>query len=63
MFREGDNQVKKDLLKGLLWNLKIKDGVVASVQYRKPFSYLQNLNKTHDLEIWRRRWDSNPRVL
>jgi DNA invertase Pin-like site-specific DNA recombinase len=54
MFKEGDDEVRSDLLKGLLWNLKIKDGVIASVQYRKPFLYLQNLSKTDDIEVWRR---------
>ncbi len=61
MFREGNDEVKSDLLKGLLWNLKIEDGVIASVQYKKPFAYLQNLSKTDDIDIWRRGRDSNSR--
>lgn len=61
MFRYGKDNVKSDLLKGLLWNLKIKDGVMASVKYKKPFAYLENLSKTDDFTIWRRRGDSNPR--
>ena len=61
MFKEGDDLVKQDLLKSVLWNLSIKDGKVASVQYKKPYSYLQNLNKNTDILEWRREWDSNPR--
>ncbi len=61
MFIEGDDDVKSDLLKGLLWNVTIEKQEVASIRYKKPFSYLQNLSKTSDLEIWRRGWDLNPR--
>lgn len=57
MFKDGDDEVRSDLLKGLLWNLKIKNGIIASVQYKKPFAYLQNLSKTDDIEVWRAAWD------
>lgn len=61
MFREGNNEVKSDLLNGLLWNLRIKDGEIASVQYKKPFAYLENLSKTDDFDLMRRGRDLNSR--
>ncbi len=56
----GDDLVRQDLIHSLLLNLGIADKKIASVQYKKPFSYLQNLSKTTDLSIWRRGRDSNP---
>lgn len=61
VFEEGDDEVKSDLLKGLLWNVTIEKQEVASIRFKKPFSYLQNLSKTADFETWRRGWDLNPR--
>lgn len=61
VFEEGDDQVKSDLLKGLLWNVTIEKQKVALIRFKKPFSYLQNLSKTTDFETWRRGWDLNPR--
>lgn len=61
MFREGDDEVKENLLKSLLWNCTVMDQEIVSTRYRKPFLYLEGLSKTDDIELWRRRWDSNPR--
>ncbi len=57
MFKEGDNEVRENLLKSLLWNLKIKDGEIQSVQYKLPYAYLLNLHGNRNLEDWRREWD------
>ena len=61
LFECDDYLVRRDLLNSLLWNASIQNGEIASVQYKLPWKYLQNLNKTDDIEIWRRRWDLNPR--
>ncbi|MBI3379450.1 recombinase family protein [Candidatus Gottesmanbacteria bacterium] len=53
MFKEGDDTVRRDLLNSLLWNASIKNGEIASVQYKLPYLYLKDLNKTDDLETWR----------
>jgi DNA invertase Pin-like site-specific DNA recombinase len=57
MFDDGDDIVREDLLKAVLWNFSIKEQKGASVKYKSPYKYLQNLNKTSDLSIWRARWD------
>lgn len=61
IFDGGDDLVKADLLKGVLWNFSLKDEVIQSVRYKSPYIFLQNLNKTRDFETWRRGGDSNPR--
>ncbi len=61
IFMGGDDVVKADLLKGVLWNFSLKEGIIQSVQYKKPYSFIQNLSKTADIETWRRGRGSNPR--
>ena len=63
MFNEGDDIVRRDLVKALLWNTSIKDGQIIETRYRLPFAPLAGLKKTDDIATWRRRRDSNPRVL
>ncbi len=63
IFDDGDEKVKSDLMKSALWNYKVQDGKIASVQYKKPYSFLNNLNNSDDLAKWRRGRDSNPRWL
>ena len=53
MFEDGDDIVRSDLLKSLLWNLKLEEGKVASVQYKMPWNFIQKLNKSDDIETWR----------
>ena len=55
IFLGGDDIVKADLLKGILWNFTLKGEIIQSVQYKKPYVYAENLNKTSDLMIWRYR--------
>lgn len=61
MFNEGDDLVRRDLVKALLWNSNIKDSEITETRYRLPFEPLAGLKKTDDIAKWRRRWDSNPR--
>lgn len=56
-----DNLVRSDLLNSLLWNLGIGNQNILSVQYKLPYAYLKDLNKTDDIEKWRRGRDSNSR--
>jgi site-specific DNA recombinase len=60
MFACDDKYVKQDVLNSLLWNLGIQEQKIASVRYKLPYAYFENLNETDDILIWRRRWDSNP---
>ncbi|PIZ64860.1 hypothetical protein COU87_00430 [Candidatus Roizmanbacteria bacterium CG10_big_fil_rev_8_21_14_0_10_39_12] len=53
MFNDGDDEVRSDLLKSLLWNLKVQNGKVASIQYKMPWNFIQKLNKSDDIETWR----------
>ena len=53
MFYDGNDGVKSNLLKGLLWNVKIQNGVTASAKYKMPYEYLKDLNNSSDLAIWR----------
>lgn len=61
MFIDGDDSVRRDLVKALLWNADIKDGQIVDTRYRLPFALLAGLKKTDEIANWRRRWDSNPR--
>ena len=63
IFENGDDEVKRDLLKSVLWNCDFQDGKITSTRLTKLWKPLENLNKTDDLEKWRKRWDSNPRSL
>lgn len=62
MFHDGNPEVKKELLKSALWNCQIKDGVITSTRYKKPFVYFEGLSKCDDLTVWRRRRDLNSRI-
>lgn len=61
VFENGDDQVKEDLLKGLLWNCKIKDKEVISTRYKIPFTYLEGMSKETDFIVWYAQQDSNLR--
>ncbi len=53
MFADGNPEVKKELLKSALWNCQIKDGIITSTRYKKPFAYFEGLSKCGDLTVWR----------
>jgi len=61
IFSEGDDQVKQDLLRSVLWNCTFQNGKIVSTRLNKLWQPLENLNKTSEIEIWRKWWDSNPR--
>ncbi|MCB9813226.1 MAG: recombinase family protein [Pseudomonadales bacterium] len=54
VFEEGDDEVKRDLLKSVLWNCDFKDGKITNTRLTKLWKPLENLNDSHDLEKWRR---------
>lgn len=58
MFEKGDEEVKADLLKSMLWNCTIRDKKIVTTRYNKPYSYLEGLSKETDIEVLRRWWDS-----
>lgn len=60
IFINGDEQVRADLLKSVLWNCNFRDGEIISTRLTKLWKPLENLNQTDDYEIWRRQWDLNP---
>jgi len=45
-FVEGSDEKKRMILENLLWNLTIKDGKVAQIQYKSPYQILANAPKT-----------------
>lgn len=63
MFGEGEEPVKSDLLKSVLWKMSIQNKQIASVQYNMPFQRLAEASKSDDFDNWRRGRDSNPRDL
>lgn len=62
MFDTGDEEVKSDLLKSVLWNVKVQSGYVASVQYKKPWEYLAIGLKNNDFNSLYPVPDSNRRL-
>ncbi len=55
MFIEGEEPVKSDLLKSVLWKMSIQNKQIASVQYNLPYQRLAEASKSGDLNNWRRR--------
>lgn len=53
VFVNGDDEVRSDLLKAVLWNCELKDGEIVKTRYKKPFAYLEGLSKESDLNVWR----------
>lgn len=62
MFESGNDEIRRELMLSALSNCEIKDKIIVSTRYKKPYSYFVGLSKTDDLLKWRRRWDSNPRI-
>jgi len=52
LFVEGDDLVKSDLLKSVLWNFSIKDKIIANHQYKLPFAYLEKMPKNAVFDDW-----------
>ncbi|KKS61743.1 MAG: Recombinase [Candidatus Collierbacteria bacterium GW2011_GWE2_42_48] len=60
MLECGDTEVRKDLLNSLCWNLSIRDGDIASVQYKMPWKLFENVSKSKEIDKWLGDRDSNP---
>ena len=61
LFNCEDYQVKSDVLNSLLWNFGISGQKIVSAEYKLPYAYFKDLNKTRDISVWRREQDSNLR--
>lgn len=57
MYRYGNDEVRKDLLKSVLWNVKIKDKIIASKQYNLPYALFEKLGKNANIQEWLRVWN------
>lgn len=60
VYKTGDHIVRKNLLKSALWNFSMLDGEIASIQYKKPYEYVDVASKSGDFSIWLGDRDSNP---
>ncbi len=49
MFKNGNKEVREDLLKSVLWNYQIKDKKILSSQYKLPYSIIQKAGKIDNL--------------
>ncbi len=62
-FIEANDSRKRTIVEKLLWNLSIENGIVASIQYKKPFdviakapkyanshSLLGDMDSNHDIQ-------------
>ena len=59
MFKNGDKEVREDLLKSVLWNYQIKDKKILSSQYKLPYAIIQKAGKIDNLGKMLRDMDSN----
>lgn len=59
MFEQGNDEVKSELLKSVLWNCKMENGKVVSTRYKMPFALIKNAPQTAEMSEWRKRWDSS----
>jgi hypothetical protein len=51
-FDAADDATKREVLAGVLWNLTVKDGNIASYQYKRPFAVLQKDPSGAFLNTW-----------
>jgi len=63
MFDGGDDDIKSDLLKSVLWKTYIQDSKIASVQYNMPYKRLAEASKSGDFDNWRGAWDDIGKML
>ena len=61
-FLNSQNDKKREVLENLLWNLEIKDQVLANVSYKMPYAILKKSPKNGDFSQMLGRRDSNPRM-
>ncbi|MBU0974894.1 hypothetical protein KKD03_04305, partial [Patescibacteria group bacterium] len=54
VFYEGDDEVRRDLLKSVLWNCDFKDGKITNTRLTKLWKPLENFNNRSSLESMRR---------
>lgn len=60
VFKEGDDQVKQDLLNSALWNFSVRDKKVAKVRYKTLYQKLINASISDDFATWLGDRDLNP---
>ena len=61
-FINSQNDKKREVLENLLWNLEIKDQVLANASFKMPYEILKKSPKNGDFSQMLGRRDSNPRV-
>ena len=49
---KGDASAKRQVVSQLLWNLTLKDGRIASYQYKRPFAVLQKDSSGAFVSTW-----------
>lgn len=54
MFESGNDDVRSDLLKSVLWNITVEDREVTSVQYKMPYKLLSEASQSGDFDTWLR---------
>jgi DNA invertase Pin-like site-specific DNA recombinase len=54
IFKEGDKQVKRDLLQSVLWNSDFINGKIEKSRLTKLWAPLKDLNESQNLDEWRR---------
>lgn len=59
MFKNGNPKVKRYLLNSVLWNCKIKEKKVASIQYKLPYTILEKMAKNPKIDNLLSSLDSN----
>ena len=60
-FLDADDYKKREIIEKLLWNLSMKNGIVAQRHFKSPYEVLYRAPKTGDILTLRRERDSNPR--
>lgn len=61
MFKEGDDPIRSDLLKSVLWNASVINGNVTSQQYKQPWDTLEKGLKSGNFKTMYPQPDSNRR--
>ena len=51
-FLEGDESECADVLKSVLWNASVENGIVTSQQYKLPWKYMEKPLKTGEFRDW-----------
>ena len=60
-FLEVKNETRREMIKNILWNAEVKDGKLANINFKKPYSLFAKDSQNGSLDrLWAMK-DSNPR--